>query len=98
MMKRNFGNLSILFGLISVSLFVTFLFYGYFEWIRPIQRKTNLITALLRYDENRTNDYLNTIEFFVRDSELPYRASKVTQQIQKSLHLDYVRLYDGLCL
>ncbi|TGM30582.1 hypothetical protein EHQ71_09895 [Leptospira levettii] len=94
MMKRNFGNLSILFGLISVSLFVTFLFYGYFEWIRPIQRKTNLITALLRYDENRTNDYLNTIEFFVRDSELPYRASKVTQQIQKSLHLDYVRLYD----
>ncbi|XDD45439.1 hypothetical protein AB3N60_12060 [Leptospira sp. WS39.C2] len=93
-MKRNFGNLSILFGLLSVSLLITFLFYSYFEWIRPIQRKNNLITALERYDENRTNEYLNTIEFFVRDSELPYRANKVTTQIQKSLQLEFVRLYD----
>ncbi|TGM74645.1 hypothetical protein [Leptospira bouyouniensis] len=94
MMKRNFGNLSILFGLIFVSLFVTFLLFAYFEWIRPIQKKSNLIKALERYDENRTKEYLNTIEFFIRDSDLPYRAKNVTTQIQKSLHLDYVRLYD----
>lgn len=94
MMKRNFGNLSILFGLFSVSLLVTFLLYGYFEWIRPIQRKSNLLKSLERYDENRTKEYLNTIEFFVRESSLPYRSRNVAEQIQKSLQLEYLRLYD----
>lgn len=94
MMKRNFGNLSILFGLLSVSLLVTLILYGYFVWIQPIQKKTNLITALERYDENRTKEYLNTIEYYFRASELPYRAKNVTTQIQKALQLEYVRLYD----
>ncbi|TGM04980.1 hypothetical protein [Leptospira jelokensis] len=94
MMKRNFGNLSILFGLISVSLLVTFVLFSYFKWIRPQKRKANLITALERYDENRTKEYLNTIEFFLRNSALPFRADQVANQIQKTLHLDFVKLYD----
>lgn len=94
MMKRNFGNLSILFGLFFVSLLVTFVLFSYFQWIRPEKRKSNLITALERYDENRTKEYLNTIEFYLRNSSLPFRANQVSTQIQKTLQLDYVRLYD----
>ncbi|TGL21848.1 hypothetical protein EHQ46_08355 [Leptospira yanagawae] len=94
MMKRNFGNLSILFGLISVSLLVTFVLFSYFQWIRPEKQKANLITALERYDENRTNEYLNTIEFFLRNSALPFRADQVSIQIQKTLQLESVKLYD----
>ncbi|PJZ80996.1 hypothetical protein [Leptospira meyeri] len=94
MMKRNFGNLSILFGYFMVSLLVTSVLFGYFEWIRPIRMKSNLISALERFDEDRTKEYLNTLEFFFRESTLPYRASQVTSRIKDTLGLNYVRLYD----
>ncbi|TGL11448.1 hypothetical protein [Leptospira meyeri] len=94
MMKRNFGNLSILFGYFVVSLLVTSVLFGYFEWIRPIRMKSNLISALERFDEDRTKEYLNTLEFFFRESTLPYRASQVTSRIKDTLGLNYVRLYD----
>lgn len=94
MMKRNFGNLSILFGYLVVSLLVTSLLFGYFEWIRPLRMKSNLISALKRFDEDRTKEYLNTLEFFFRESALPYRASQVTTRIKQTLGLSYVRLYD----
>lgn len=94
MMKRNFGNLSILFGYFVVSLLVTSVLFGYFEWIRPLRMKSNLISALERFDEDRTKEYLNTLEFFFRESTLPYRASQVTSRIKDTLGLKYVRLYD----
>lgn len=94
MMKRNFGNLSILFGYFAVSLLVTSVLFGYFEWVRPIRHKSNLISALERFDEDQTKEYLNTLEFFFRESTLPYRASQVTTRIKDTLGLNYVRLYD----
>ncbi|TGL40909.1 hypothetical protein [Leptospira perdikensis] len=94
MMKRNFGNLSILFGYLVVSILVTSVLFGYFEWIRPLRMKSNLISALQRFDEDRTKEYLNTLEFFFRESALPYRASQVTTRIKETLGLNYVRLYD----
>ena len=94
MMKRNFGNLSILFGYFVVSLLVTSVLFGYFEWIRPLRMKSNLISALERFDEDRTKEYLNTLEFFFRESTLPYQASQVTSRIKDTLGLKYVRLYD----
>ncbi|MBM9591465.1 hypothetical protein JWG41_13485 [Leptospira sp. 201903075] len=94
MMKRNFGNLSILFGYLVVSLLVTSVLFGYFEWLRPLRMKSNLVSALKRYDEDRTKEYLNTLEFFFRESALPYRASHVTTRIQQTLGLKFVRLYD----
>lgn len=94
MMKRNLGNLSILFGYLLVSLIVTSVLFGYFEWIRPYRLKSNLVSALKRYDEDRTKEYLNTLEFFFRESALPYRASQVTNRIKHTLGLNYVRLYD----
>lgn len=77
-----------------VSLLVTSVLFGYFEWIRPIRMKSNLISALERFDEDRTKEYLNTLEFFFRESTLPYRASQVTSRIKDTLGLNYVRLYD----
>ncbi|XDD53196.1 hypothetical protein AB3N62_12000 [Leptospira sp. WS4.C2] len=94
MMKRNLGNLSILFGYLLVSLLVSSLLFGYFEWIRPLRMKSNLVSALKRFDEDRTKEYLNTLEFFFRESALPYRASQVTTRIKQTLGLNYVRLYD----
>ncbi|TGL87282.1 hypothetical protein EHQ68_12070 [Leptospira congkakensis] len=94
MMKRNFGNLSILFGYLVVSLLVTSVLFGYFEWIRPLRLKSNLISALERFDEDKTKEHLNTLEFFFRESALPYRAAQVTSRIKETLGFSYVRLYD----
>ncbi|TGK87822.1 hypothetical protein EHQ24_01000 [Leptospira noumeaensis] len=94
MMKRNFGNLSILFGYLVVSLLVTSVLFSYFEWIRPFRQKSNLISALERFDEDKTKEHLNTLEFFFRESALPYRAALVTSRIKETLGFSYVRLYD----
>lgn len=77
-----------------VSLLVTSVLFGYFEWIRPLKMKTNLLSALVRFDEDKTKEHLNTLEFFFRESALPYRAAQVTNRIKQTLGFSYVRLYD----
>ncbi|MDF3822023.1 hypothetical protein P3G55_19110 [Leptospira sp. 96542] len=94
MMTRKFSNLSILFGFLVLSLCLMGIVLAYFTFWIPISSQNHLVTSLERYHKNQSTEFINSVEFFIREGELPFEAKKFNERIRTYLGLDSVSLYD----